>query len=163
MSKLILTIVSLVFTQVLYADNHINVDNCDVKIFGINIRDKVVCDGSSNQFCGHEKSVTFTVGVDKNKLDAPVKRVGFKGTNDGQAYETSFPATNEHHTGLWDIEFSLARHIAWNKFDHVTKGSFFVETTDGTYYWLKYKNNSDFEFDSNLSSNLSFYDNRCSE
>ncbi len=54
----------------------------------------------------------------------------------------------EYENGLWDINFEIYRYIMGQENIHSIKGSFYVETINETYYWLKYKKSLDFKFDS---------------
>lgn len=89
----------------------------------------------------------FTIGIVKDRLDAPIKRVGFIGTDNHQPMQIEVQPAAEYDNGIWDLEFELYEDIMRGKF-HRIKGSFFVETTINHYYWLKDKGSMDFEFDS---------------
>jgi hypothetical protein len=130
-------------------------------MFGLRIDDRVACDGSYNQFCGHKLTATITIGVDKERLNAPIKRIGFMGTDSGAPFTIEKKGSDEYHNGLWDLSFELAVKIAWLSREHRYKGAFFVETEDGSYYWLKQNNSVDYEFGSDLGTNLSSIDNGC--
>lgn len=117
-------------------------------LFGVASRDRTYYDGSCHQFSGHARMAVFTVGIDKSTLDAPVKRVGFMGTDNDQPLQKEVPPTDEYENGLWDLEFELYRYIMGEKSFHQIKGAFYVETTNETYYWLKDRSANDFEFNS---------------
>jgi hypothetical protein len=117
-----------------------------MQVYGVASQDRIFSDGRSGQFTGYKRKAVFTIGIDKKALDAPIKRVGFMGTDNDQPMQITFLPSAEYNSGLWDFEFELHRLIMWVKEFHRIKGSFFVETTNNTYYWLKDKG-EDFEFD----------------
>jgi hypothetical protein len=117
-------------------------------IFGVSSRDMTYYDGSYHQFSGHRRNAVFTLGIKKDQLDGPIKRVGFMGTDNSQAFQKEVGPSAEHDNGLWDLEFELYVFMLGQTF-HTIIGSFYVETVSCTYYWLKNWGTVDFEFDSN--------------
>lgn len=117
-----------------------------VTMFGVGSEDKTYYDGSNHQFKGKKRNAVFNIGVDKGSLDAPVKRVGFMGVNNDQPLQFDLPASAEYNNGLWDLDFELHKSIMGTNIQSNIRGSFFVETTNNTYYWLKDQGVRDFEF-----------------
>jgi len=115
-------------------------------LFGLSSQDQTFYDGSCHQYKGHKRSATFNIGLDKNQLDAPVKRVGFMGVDNDKPLEKELPSTAEYQDGLWNLCFEIYRNIVWVNQKHYIQGAFYVETTKNTYYWLKDKGEKDFEF-----------------
>lgn len=121
--------------------------NSMMQIFGIATQDRVFYDGSYHQFRGQRRTAIFTIGINKELLDGTVKRVGFMGIDNQQPLQKEVQSTAEYDNGLWDIEFELYVSLLGESY-HQIRGSFFVETINNTYYWLKDKNLNDFEFNS---------------
>jgi hypothetical protein len=119
-----------------------------MQVYGVASQDRIFITGRSGQFTGHRRKAVFTIGIYKKALDAPIKRVGFMGTDNDQPMRIEVQPSAEYNTGLWDLEFNLHETVETSMGDwfHRIKGSFFAETTNNTYYWLKDKG-EDFEFD----------------
>lgn len=117
-----------------------------IQIFGVASEDRIFGEGSNNQFTGRRRRAVFTIGISKKRLDAPIKRVGFMGMDNDQPMQIEIQPSAEYKNGLWDLGFELHVSIMGERF-HRLKGSFFVETTNNIYYWLKNKGEMDFEFD----------------
>jgi hypothetical protein len=128
-----------------------------MQIFGVASNDRIYRNGSYNQFTGHLRTVKFTIGISKSRLDGSIKRVGFMGTDNDQPMQIEVQPSAEYKNGLWDLGFELHRSIVWLQEFHRIKGSFFVETTNNTYYWLKNMGEKDFEFDGYSSFVLTDY------
>ncbi len=121
--------------------------NSMMEIFGIDSNDRVYYDGSADQYKGHKRMATFTIGINKDLLDGPVNQVGFKGTDNNEPLQIFVDSSAEYGNGLWDIDFELYVNMM-GETCHQIKGAFFVETINSTNYWLKDKNSNDFEFGS---------------
>jgi len=129
-------------------NNHIIVDNGIMKIFAVSSKNKIFYGGSYNQFSGNYRTAIITLGVMKKSLDSSIKRVGFMGIDNNNPLQIEVKPEAEYENGLWDINFEIYRYIMGQENIHNIKGSFYVETINETYYWLKYKKSLDFKFDS---------------
>jgi hypothetical protein len=128
-----------------------------MQIFGVASQDRVFFDGSNHQYTGRIRKAVFTIGISKDRLDAPIKRVGFMGIDNDRPMQIEDPPTAVYNHDLWDLTFELHVSIVWEQRFHRIKGSFYVETTNNTYYWLKNKGMTDFEFDGNSRFMLTDY------
>jgi len=131
-----------------------------VTFHGVFSDDRTVSDGEAP---GQECTLVVTLRVDRNRLDGDVARLGFMGSHNGDIFTLDVPAGMEYRTGLWDLRFPIRRSTTmaepWIEGDysggqaatheewHSYAGAFYVETVHGTYYWLKYRGDSDFRFD----------------
>ena len=143
---------------------HLLSTQCEAFVFGVGMNERIIHEGSNNQFHGTSKSIILTLGVHKERLDAKVKRIGFMGKMiDGHGSEVSvlkelYPS-DERSNGLYDFTFELSREV-FSKMAYEYVGAFFVETTVNTYYWLK-PNGRDLIFNENISPVLSRYNHGC--
>ena len=125
-----------------------------MRVFGIASESKIISEGSNNQFTGYKRRAVFTIRIIKSKLDAPIKRVGFMGIDNDQPVQKEAPPSAEYRdVSFWDFSFELHRSIVWVEEFHRIKGSFFVETTNNTYYWLKDRG----EMELNTANNSYYY------
>ena len=115
---------------------------------------------------GQQCTLVVTIRARREHLDGDVVRVGFQGTKNGFPYGYDVPGGVEYRSGLWDLLFTIRRWVAqpesdaapavaeadeedaWDedRAEYAYAGSFFVETTSGTCYWLKKDGASDFAF-----------------
>lgn len=118
-----------------------------VSMYGVFSHDRTVSDDFDGEPTGQECTLVFTLSVSRQLLDVGVVRVGFMGADNGDLFSLDVPGSYEYRTGLWDLLFPIRRSSPEEETRHSYKGSFYVETADGTYYWLKYLGESDFTFD----------------
>lgn len=133
-----------------------------VTFHGVFSDDRTVTDLPTGEVA-QECTVVFTLRVDRSRLDGDVARLGFRGSHNGDIFTLDVPAALEYRTGLWDLRFPIRRSTttsepsvgdagsertsAVQEERHSYAGAFYVETVHGTYYWLKYRGESDFRFD----------------
>lgn len=159
-----LLLVSVVMVNVKMAfasEQHRTVQNCEVYVYGVSSKESIFKDGSNNQFSGIKKTISFDLGIEISKLDSKIKRVGFQGLREESVnshissypYDFSFSQIPEKN-GIWtasvvvDIKAHGQENFKYN-------GAFFVETVNGTYYWLKTVSQKNFYFDSQTAVSLS--------
>ena len=136
-----------------------------VTFHGVWTNDRYVVDAPTGVVRGQECTLVFTLHADRQRLDGDVARVGFMGSHNGDIFTLDVPAGLEYRTGLWDLLFPIRRSTtvaepAWGAVEvregqdvtppeerHAYAGAFYVETVRGTYYWLKFRGESDFTFD----------------
>jgi hypothetical protein len=131
-----------------------------VTFHGVWSNDRIVVDAPTGEVRGQECTLVFTLRVDRGRLDGDVARLGFMGSHNGDIFTLDVPAGMEYRTGLWDLLFPIRRSTTVVESDdsgrratttqeerHSYAGAFYVETVNGTYYWLKYRGESDFTFD----------------
>lgn len=130
-----------------------------VTFHGVWSHDRTVVDIPTGEVRGQECTLVFTLRVDRNRLDGDVARLGFMGSHNGDIFTLEVPAGLEYRTGLWDLLFPIrwsttvaeagdsGEHTTPKEERHAYAGAFYVETVHGTYYWLKYRGESDFAFD----------------
>lgn len=118
-----------------------------VTMYGVFSHDRTVTDDIDGEVTGQECTLVFTLSVSQQLLDRGVVRVGFRGAHNGDIFSLDVPGSYEYRTGLWDLLFPIRRSVAGEETRHAYRGAFYVETSDGTYHWLKYLGESDFSFD----------------
>lgn len=130
--------------------------------FGVFSNDRTVVDSRTGTVLGQECTLVVTMHVRRDWLDGDVARVGFMGSHNGDIFTLEAPAALQYRSGLWDLLFPIRRFTAVtdeHRFEgdaaeaapqderHAYAGAFYVETVHGTYFWLKYRGESDFAFD----------------
>ena len=129
-----------------------------VAFHGVWSNDRTVVDVPTGEVRGQECTLVFTLRVDRDRLDGDVARLGFMGSHNGDIFTMDVPAGLEYRKGLWDLLFPIRQSTqvaddsgepatAPQEERHSYAGAFYVETVHGTYYWLKYRGESDFAFD----------------
>ncbi len=136
-----------------------------VTFHGVWSNDRTVVDHPTGEVRGQECTLVFTLRVDRHRLDGDVARLGFRGSHNGDIFTLDVPASMEYRTGLWDLLFPIRwvsavsgpssveaggpgqPATAPKEERHSYAGAFYAETVHGTYYWLKYRGESDFRFD----------------
>ena len=148
-------------------------DGDSVTLYGVWSSDRVTGIGEDGRASGHECNLIVTLRARREHLDGDVVRVGFQGVDNGFPYFVDIPGGAGYRGDLWDLLFPLARYTnqpdapapAKHEVDaesveadetddldpmmnvaHTYTGSFYVETSAGTYFWLKRRGETDFEF-----------------
>ena len=147
----------------------------EVSIHGVWASDRSFDDGPDGR-PGQQCTLVVTIRARRDQLDGDVARVGFQGTKNGFPYSYDVPGGMENRSGLRDLLFPMRRWVpeaevdvapadaehaedadeagdadeadVWHedRAEYAYAGSFFVETSTGTYYWLKKDGTSDFAF-----------------
>jgi hypothetical protein len=139
----------------------------NILLWGVSAHHRQFREGSYALFSGIKKTFEFEIGVSLNKLresGETIKRVGFKGLDnfkignsqtakeESSAIEIEFaPEMNDKQ--IWTFSFETEALGIVNR-THIYKGAFFVETTNGIYYWLKTRSGEDFLIGPESQANL---------